>query len=139
MHFARLHFSRSTESSVAGSTKRDEIAKFLTAMDAVGDPQSNGEEFILDALTDFFARRCRNTRQLQALGAGLFTALRREASCSVTAGMFDEQFAFRREQEIVRIAVDQQQLAKIPLDIAIRLATLLHGARHLSKDRQCAA
>ncbi len=139
MHHTRSHFSRSTEWSVTGSAKQDEIVQFLRAMDAVGGQQSNGEEFVLDALTDFFACRCRNTRQLQELGAGLFTALRRDASCSVTAGIFDEQFSFRREQDIVQIAVDQQKLAEIPLDIAIRLATLLHGARHSSKDRQCAA
>ena len=133
------HSPSSNDLAAAGSVSKDEIARFQVAVDAITGQPSNDDESVLDALIDFFVCRCRNSRQLSALGAGLFTALRRESSYSVAAGVFDEQFAFRRERNVVWITVDQQQLAEIPLDIAIRLATLLHGANHLPSDRKCAA
>lgn len=138
MSYSNQHSSSSTEWA-ATSARRDEIARFQRAVDAIASQPSNDDEISLDALIDFFVCRCRDGRQLYVLGAGLFTALRRESSYLVTAGVFDEQFAFRRERDVVWITVDQEQLAEIPLDVAIRLATLLHGARHSATDQKCAA
>lgn len=138
MNDLRQHASERIHWSPSGSARSNEIAQFRLALDAIVGLH-NEEESALNALIDFFACRCRNTQQLHTLGAKLFTALNSQAPVLVTIGVFDEQFAFRREQDDVRIEVDQQELAGIPLDSAIRLATLLHGARHLATNRQCAA
>ena len=138
MGYANENSSSSTEWT-ATSARREQIARLQRAVDAIAGQPLNDDETSLDALIDFFVCRCRNSRQLSVLGAGLFTALRRESSYSVTAGVFDEQFAFRREGDVVWVTVDQQQLSEIRLDIAIRLATLLHGARHSATDQECAA
>ena len=128
-----------TPGSSSGPARSQQITQIRSALDGIIGQQQDREEATLNALIDFFVCRSRSTQQLHRIGAELFAALNREASVSVTTGVFDEQFTFRRAQDSVQIEVDHQTLARIPLDSAIRLATSLHGARDVASGRQCAA
>lgn len=131
--------AKTTDQTPLQSARSDEIAQFCEAMDAIVASKPCDAESSLNALIDFFACRCRNAQQSRALGARLFAALNSEATALITTGIFDEQFGFGRDQDLVRIDVDRQQLAVVPLDVAIRLATLLHAASQPNIGRSHAA
>lgn len=85
-------------------------------------------EGAIDALIAFYDSRCERASDLRALGDALFAALNKSAPHSVTAGRYQDRHVFLRADDQVYLLVDGEGVARLPLDDAIRLATLMHGA-----------
>ena len=103
------------------------IAHFRDQLDRL--LQSGGStEDAINALLAFYGSRCDRASDLQALGDALFTALNKTAPQSVRGGRYQDRYVFLRVDDQVYLLVDDEGVARLPLDDAIRLATLLHGA-----------
>lgn len=93
----------------------------------------------INALLDLFATRCATARESRTVGEALFAALNSTRPRPAVVGRFHERFVFHRAGDNVAFGAEGQHLADLPLDDAIRLATLLHGASDTTLGRLHAA
>lgn len=93
----------------------------------------------INALLDLFATRCATARELKTVGEALFAALNSTRLRPAVVGRFHERFVFHRAGDGLSFSAEGQHLARLPLDEAIRLATLLHGASDSTLGRLHAA
>lgn len=103
------------------------IQAFERACDDLTARAGNDPDPLVNALLDLIGSRCHETGQRRQVGEALFTALNKTGPHGTAIGGARETFVFCRRGDEVTVKVDGQSMTTLPLDDAIRLATLLHG------------
>lgn len=111
----------------AGAPTTEMLATFGSGLDRLL-ARDGDDEAALNTVLAFYDSRCDRASDLRALGDAMFDALNRSDPRTAIAGRYRECHVFSRVGDRVLLQLEGEDIAQLPLNEAIRLATLLHGA-----------